>query len=249
MTLDYKPRMRMFAGPNGSGKSILKKNIATRLGSEVIGVYVNADEIEENIKNSGFLNLREFRIVTKEHEILNHFKKSYLLKKLDMLDEIKKLRFEDQKLHFSGIKINSYFSSVAADFIRTKLMKSSQSFSFETVMSHEDKVELIKRAKQSGYKTYLYFIATESPSINIRRIRDRVRQGGHDVPDDKVVSRYYKSLSLMYEAVKNSGRSYFFDSSEDGPMSWIAEARKGEIIYTADNLPEWFINYWVSKDY
>lgn len=247
----YQPRIRMFAGPNGSGKSSLKTTIEKRLGGELLGVYVNADEIEKNIKAVGFLNLADFQIQAEESEILHHFLHSSLLKKGNMLAEAKMLTFEDQKLYFFNVNVNSYFASVAADFIRIKLMENLISFSFETVMSFEDKLELLKKAKKLGYKTYLYFIATQNPLINIERIKQRVQQGGHDVASDKVISRYFRCLSLMYEAIKMSWRSYVFDSSQSGKMPWIAEIKEGEVIYMVESekLPDWFIEYWVSKDY
>lgn len=51
------PRMRVFVGPNGSGKSRLK----SVLRSELIGVYINPDEIEKTIKTEGFLDFKNFK--------------------------------------------------------------------------------------------------------------------------------------------------------------------------------------------
>lgn len=56
----------MFAGPNGSGKSVLK----SYLPSELLGVYLNADEIEEEVKRVEKLDLERFRVQTSEKEIL-----------------------------------------------------------------------------------------------------------------------------------------------------------------------------------
>lgn len=70
-------------------------------------------------------------------------------------------------------------------------------FTFETVMSSRDKVDLLCKAQQLGYRTYLYYVATEDPIINISRVKARVRRGGHWVPEDKIVSRYSASLDLL----------------------------------------------------
>ncbi|MEN9842495.1 MAG: hypothetical protein RLZZ612_324 [Pseudomonadota bacterium] len=59
------PRLRMFAGPNGSGKSTIKDE----LRPEWLGIYVNADEIEKNIRINGFINLHEFGITTNTDEL------------------------------------------------------------------------------------------------------------------------------------------------------------------------------------
>ena len=66
--------------------------------------------------------------------------------------------------------MTAYLTSVAADFIRRKLIAIGTSFTFETVMSAADKIELLKIARTHGYRTYLYFIATEDPEIDLSRI-------------------------------------------------------------------------------
>jgi len=243
MKSEYQPRIRIFAGPNGSGKSVLK----TILRPDLLGVYINPDDIEKSIRKSGFVDLQDFSIESDEDEILDHFLNSHLLQKAYLLEEVKKLNFKDQKLNFSNVKINSYFSSVVADFIRKKLIKNLQSFSFETVMSSEDKIELIKQANDFGYKTYLYFIATKNPEINISRVKYRVSQGGHDVPEDKIISRYYRSLDLLSEAIKNSWRACIFDNSASKEFL-LAETKEGKIIeMRTENIPAWFNKFVIQK--
>lgn len=236
-------RIRVFAGPNGSGKSMLKTN----LKAEMLGVYINPDEIEKNIKNFGFLNFEEFDVKTNEDEVLEHFLNSSLLQKTNLICEAKLLKFKDQKLDFSAVKINSYFASVAADFIRKNLMKNLKSFSFETVMSSEDKILFLKKANELGYKTYLYFIATKKPSINISRVKHRVSCGGHNVPKDKIISRYHRSLDLLSEAIKNSWRAYIFDNSGSKEFL-LAEAQNGKIIeIKTESIPAWFNEFVIKK--
>ena len=55
----------------------------------------------------------------------------------------------------------------------------------------------MQQAVAAGYKVYLYFISTESPEINKFRVEARKAKKGHDVPEDKIVSRYYGSLDLL----------------------------------------------------
>jgi predicted ABC-type ATPase len=97
------------------------------------------------------------------------------------------------------------------------------SFSFETVMSSPDEVALLEKARSLGYRSYLYFIATEDPQINIARVKSRVHLGGHDVPVDKIVSRYARSLDLLLPAIRQSNRAYLFDNSRHGGEHlWVA---------------------------
>ena len=90
-----------------------------------------------------------------EKKFLIFFTDSPLLEKADCLEEAQWLRFNDDKLSFHDVMPNAYFASVAADFIRQKLIETSKSFTFETVMSFPDKIEVLRKAQSRGYRTYL----------------------------------------------------------------------------------------------
>lgn len=64
------PRLRMFAGPNGSGKSTIKAAIVDVIGSELLGVYINPDEIESDIRASNVLDLTAYDVETTDAEVL-----------------------------------------------------------------------------------------------------------------------------------------------------------------------------------
>lgn len=227
-------RLRMFAGPNGSGKSTLK----TMVRPELLGIYINPDEIEKEIGIRGFLDLDHYQVATTKQEVLGFFKESVLL--ADYHDEIVFLRFNENKLSFHDVLVNSYFASVAADFIRQKLIECSKSFTFETVMSSPDKIDFLHKAQGKGYRTYLYYVATENPEINISRVRYRVSQGGHAVPEDKIISRYKRSLDLLMPAVQASNRAYIFDNSGSEHV-WLAEITNGHSLeMKTDQMPAWF---------
>lgn len=233
------PRLRMFAGPNGSGKSTIKDVI----NKELLGIYINPDDIEKNIKENGYLDFNNFEIEASEKEVLNFFINSTLLKSVNLQNKISDLKYENNKLIFINIDINSYFASVCADFIRKKLLEYKKSFTFETVMSSYDKIELLKLSKSLGYRNYLYYISTSDPSINVSRVNNRVSFKGHDVPEDKIISRYYRSLGFLKEAVKLSDRAYIFDNSSD-EKTWICEITDGSNVdFKVDEIPSWVEEY------
>jgi predicted ABC-type ATPase len=128
-------------------------------------------------------------------------------------------------------------------------MKYRISYTLETVMSSPHKVELLKQAQQQGYRTYLYFIATDDPEINISRVRNRVKQGGHSVPEDKIVSRYHRSIDLLMEAIRYTNRAYVFDnSSNNQDRTWLAEITAGRTLeIKARQVPAWFDNAVLKK--
>ena len=145
------PRLRMFAGPNGSGKSVLK----SYLPEPLLGVYLNADEIEARVRKRGCLDMSTLGIRTTVEEVLPVFTSSDFLTTHGLAEAAYRLSFANGWLCFPAGVINSYFASVAADFLRQKLLAEQRSFTFETVMSHPSKVDLLKQAQAAGYRTYL----------------------------------------------------------------------------------------------
>jgi predicted ABC-type ATPase len=230
------PRLRMFAGPNGSGKSTIKSVIRP----ELLGVYINPDDIEGEFRLQSFLDLGAFGVSATAEEVFSFFRRSELLEKADLPAVTESLRLEGGKLSFHQVEVNSYLASATADFIRHELLESGTSFAFETVMSSQDKVSFLKKAQERGFRTYLYYVATEDPIINISRVRNRVRLGGHPVPEDKIVSRYGRSLSLLADAIRHTNRAYIFDNSRRQHI-WLAEVTDGKVLeMRSDSMPVWF---------
>lgn len=127
---------------------------------------------------------------------------------------------------------------------RERCVSEKRSLIFETVFSSAGKIEFVRRAIESGYFVRIFFISTESPTINASRIAQRVIKGGHDVPITKVVSRYVKSIANCAEIAKEVDRLYVYDNSIDGeearPLFRLKEGQIGK-LYT-DEIPEWARN-------
>lgn len=101
-------------------------------------------------------------------------------------------------------------------------------------------MELLRKAQAKGYRTYLYYVATDDPLINVSRVRYRVRMGGHSVPEDKIVSRYHRSLDLLIQAIQSTNRSYIFDNSTHEHI-FLAEITNGNLLeIKTDKIPAWF---------
>lgn len=234
------PRLRMFAGPNGSGKSTIKAVVEDEIGPELFGVYINADDIELEISRSGYLDISAYGVDSASDEILGFFRNSAFLAEKGLSDDAAQLEFTDDKLTFDSVIVNSYFASVAADFLRHKLLEGGVTFTFETVMSHQSKVDFLRQAQDYGFRTYLYYVATEDPEINISRVLSRVAEGGHNVDRDKIVERYQRSLDFLADAVGYANRAYIFDNSSAEKV-WVAEVTDGDVIeLKSDTMPNWF---------
>lgn len=235
-------RLRMFAGPNGSGKTTVKNSL--QRPPDWFGIYINPDELEETIARTGRISLASFGFKVNATELRSHFASSTLLQRHQLQGAANQIDCHGTVAVFEGFAFNSYHASVLADFLRRKALSEQRSFSFETVMSSSDKIELLRDAQALGYRTYLYYIATEDPEINIQRVRNRVAEGGHDVPKDKVITRYHRSLNLLNEAIRYTNRAYFFDTSEEEAL-FFAEATDGKSIeLKAEEMPYWFQSIW-----
>lgn len=124
---------------------------------------------------------------------------------------------------------------------REKCLIERHSLIFETVLSASDKVDYIMRAKELGFFVRLFFVCTNSPTINASRIAKRVIEGGHDVPITKIVSRYQKSiLNCRYISTKVN-RTYLYDNSvENADATILLRLSDGVIVKRyIEQLPEW----------
>ena len=237
-------RMRVFGGPNGSGKSTTFNNIKRLLH---IGYFVNADEIETQLNNFGFINLFDFGINTNKATWVEFKETSSLPKKAKASGLNIQLEFKNNIIIQKAKASFSYESAMIAEFIRLEFIKSDQSFSYETVMSHPSKIELFDISARNGFRNYLYFICTESPIINIERVKVRVKKGGHPVPEEKIESRYFRSLGLLHEAAMKTYRTFVFDNSGN-EQRLILELHKGrKITRHSDWMPVWVKRHLLDK--
>lgn len=125
--------------------------------------------------------------------------------------------------------------------LREQCLDERKSLIFETVLSIQDKVNYMQRAKEAGFFIRLFFVCTKSPAINASRIAQRVMEGGHDVPITKVISRYFRSISNCIAASKIADRVYVYDNSVDNAEAkLLCRLSDGKLvkIYETD-LPEW----------
>jgi predicted ABC-type ATPase len=112
-----------------------------------------------------------------------------------------------------------------------ELIRSRQSFAFETTCSGRTHLSMLRKCKADGWRVTLLYLWLPSPQVALDRVARRVRDGGHSVPDDVVVRRYWTGLSnlrLLY--IPLSDVAAIYDNS-DGHRSLIAERLpKGSLI-------------------
>lgn len=231
------PRLRMLAGPNGSGKSTL----AAQLSSDyAVNLYrfLNADLLFAEVVQS---HRTACPLSIDNAELVQFVARSTYPREYKRPFESGEIYIDGEDyLHLSANGINSYSVAIVADFFKEQYLKHRISFSFETVFSHPAKIDVLRRAQAAGFKTYMYFVATENPVINVNRIKERVALGGHDVPEEKTRSRYLRCMEQVRYALPYLNRAYFFDNSTEQSI-YLAEY-ESEVGFSlhSELLPSWF---------
>jgi predicted ABC-type ATPase len=134
----------------------------------------------------------------------------------------------------------SYLAAQQAAQERTRLLKAGQSFVTETVFSHGSKIALVREAQKAGFFVWLIFIGVASPAVSIKRVRRRVRQGGHDVPEEKIVARTARSLDNLRRVRALADMVDVYDNTdEEQAYRHIARWTGRQLVFRADPSPDW----------
>lgn len=232
------PRFRMIAGPNGSGKSTLT---ALLRNDYAVNFYtlLNADDIFAEVRKSMSLLPP---IPVDQDNLLSYVEGSEYSDDVKALFRQGKIFVESEIVRFaSSDAMNSYTIALLTNFLQSIFISERMSFSQETVFSHPSKVEALKEAYTAGFRTYLYFVANQDVSINLTRISNRVKSGGHYVPMEKVFARAKRSLDNIKFALPYCSRAYFFDNSSM-EMEFLAEySQEKGLTIKSDSPSDWFV--------
>lgn len=146
-------------------------------------------------------------------------------------------------INADDIKKTNYCSDLEAaqmaERMRECAVSQKKSFTFETVMSTDRNLNLLKKAKEQGYFIRCIYVLTADVNINIFRVESREAVGGHGVPEDKIRLWYKKALNLIPQLVKVCDVMHIYDNSSV-PFR-VFKKRKNEYFY-------WENNYWNQDD-
>ena len=130
-------------------------------------------------------------------------------------------------------------AAVKAEELRESMIEDKKDFTFETVLSTDRNLKLLKKAKDKGYFLRCIYVLTSNPEINKLRVDIRKSMGGHTVPEEKIESRYYRALKLIPEIVEICDIVHIYDNSNT-PFR-IFKKRK-DVYY------HWENKYWSFSD-
>lgn len=125
---------------------------------------------------------------------------------------------------------HAYDASQIAAEQREGLIASRRSFITETVFSHPSKVALVRTAVGAGYLVHLHVVMVPV-EVSIGRVAHRVRRGGHDVPEQKIIERYDRLWDLVVAARDLADRTTIYDNENDRhPYRIVATYERGRVV-------------------
>jgi predicted ABC-type ATPase len=128
--------------------------------------------------------------------------------------------------------------------LRQRLLENRESFVFETVFSDPvgDKLAFLRSAVRAGYQVVLCFIGIASPETSDQRVAMRVSQGGHDVPLEKLVTRFPRTLANLKAAIPALPQVIIFDNEDlNYPFKRVAVFENGKAAFLAKPPPLWLV--------
>jgi predicted ABC-type ATPase len=156
------------------------------------------------------------------------------------------LRFLNADEVARELEVDAYGAARVVKELREELVKQRESFVFETVLSDPvgEKVSFLKMAVQAGYAVVLCFIGFSGPETSEQRVAMRVAQGGHDVPSEKLVSRFPRTLANLRSAIRELPHVLIFDNDDlRSPFRRVAVFGAGRMVWSAKQMPQWLENF------
>ena len=126
-----------------------------------------------------------------------------------------------------------------AEELREKMISEKKDFTFETVLSTDRNLLLLRRAKQQGYFVRGIYVLTSDVEINIARVEAREALGGHGVPEEKIRQRYKRALKLIPQLVEVCDVFHLYDNTK---MPFRIFKKRKERYY------RWSNKYWSDTD-
>ena len=135
----------------------------------------------------------------------------------------------------------SYEAALLAEQQRNTLLLRGASFCFETVYSHPSKIDFCARAKAKalGYSVIMVVIHLEQAELNAARVAQWVRDGGHNVPTEKLLKRIPRMLEQVKASIPLCDEVRVFDnSSAEDPFQPVMTIKMGEVELHQHPVPK-----------
>lgn len=152
------------------------------------------------------------------------------------------LRFLNADVLARELRLEPYVAAQAAGALRRELVRQRESFIYETVFSDPvgEKLAFFRETAGAGYAVVLCYIGVASPVTSEQRVAMRISQGGHDVPAEKLIKRFPRTLANLERAINELPCVVVFDNEDlRKPFRQVAVFLEARAVFLAPNLPAW----------
>jgi predicted ABC-type ATPase len=150
------------------------------------------------------------------------------------------LRFVNADVLARELRLDPYAAAKVADALRGQLVQQRESF--VTVFSDpaSDKLAFLKETAKAGYTVVLCFIEISGPDVSEERVAMRISQGGHDVPTEKLIARFPRTLANRQTALRELPHVLIFDNDDfRTPFRQVASFQNGQRVSLNPPAPKW----------
>jgi predicted ABC-type ATPase len=154
------------------------------------------------------------------------------------------LRFLNADEIARELEIDAYEAAKVVTQLRRELVRQGESFVLESVFSDPvgDKLGFLKEAAQSGYTVVLCFVGIAGWETSEQRVAMRVSQGGHDVPSQKLVARFPRTMANLRAAITQLPHVLIFENEDlRNPFRKVAVFEKGRLVWSSEPPPLWLL--------
>lgn len=123
-----------------------------------------------------------------------------------------------------------------------ELIQAKQSFTVETTLSGSTYLKMAMRAKKAGFAVVVFFVGTTSVDINLARVQDRVKKGGHDVPEEDQRRRYPRTLANMRKLLPLADLAFIYDNSTEQGHVLVGAGSFGAVDWI-EPVPVWTVGF------
>lgn len=115
--------------------------------------------------------------------------------------------------------------------------ENGMSFTYETTLSGRKTEDTARDVKKRGYHVRLFYIGLDTAAESLARIQNRVRRGGHDIPENDVERRFAGRWEAVERILPYCDEAEFYDN--DNGFVKVAEYRNGELRTVGKHRPQW----------
>ncbi|MCR5106283.1 MAG: AAA family ATPase [Eubacterium sp.] len=168
--------------------------------------------------------------------------KSTLYQTLSGLENMKRVNSDEIVKEFGSWKNSvdvAKAGKIAVSRIR-QYLEMGETFNQETTLCGNSIIRNIIKSKELGYIVEMHYVGVDSPDIAKERIKERVLNGGHGIPDSDVDRRYVQSFSNLKDVIPLTDVAILYDNTEN--FRRFAIYRRGKLYLLSKNKPKWYEN-------